>query len=192
MEIQKYNGGPLPPAETIAINEGKGVQIVHAASVTPTFNVILPESGGKRTELSRDYFNLIIGYDPFSSDRILVDRERALTEYITDEVAAEFGGWTKEAIEKIKKLPAIIALERDRSDEQQEAVFAFIKEVRPQENGIKVYFQKYYPIPISILWDHMRELAMYQFEFTRTHWTIKNIDLLEVLQDAGVQFFPGK
>jgi hypothetical protein len=192
MEIQKYNGGQLPSADTIAINEGKGVQIVHADSVTPTFNVILPESGGKRTELSRDYFNLIIGYDPFPSDHILVERDRALTEYITDEVKELFCGWTPEKIEKIKKLPAIITRERDRSDEQQEAVFAFIKDVRPQENGIKVYFQKYYPIPLSLLWGNMRELAMYQFEFTRTHWTIKNIDLLEVLQDAGIQFFPGK
>ena len=192
MEIQKYNGGQLPSADTIAINEGKGVQIVHADSVTPTFNVILPESGSKRTELSRDYFNLIIGYDPFPSDRILVDRDRALTEYITDDVKEKFCGWTPEKIENIKKLPAIIALERDRSDEKQEAVFAFIKDIRPQENGIKVYFQKYYPIPLSLLWDNMKELAMYQFEFTRTHWTIKNIDLLEVLQDAGLQFFPGK
>ncbi len=142
--------------------------------------------------ISRDYFNLIIGYDPFPSDRIMVDRTRALTEYISDDVKAQFGGWTQANIEKIKKLPAIIALERDKSNEQQEAVFAFIKDIRPQENGIKVYYQKYYPIPFSLLWENMQELAMYQFEFTRTHWTIKNIDLVEVLQDAGLQFFPGK
>lgn len=190
MEIQKYNG--LPPAETVAINEGKGVQIVHADSVTPTFNVFLSGEGEKRRELSMDYFNLIIGYDPFPSDHIIVDPNRALTEYISDETKEKFGGWTEEAIEKIKKLPAIITLERDKSDEQQNAVFAFIKDVRKQENGIKVYYQKYYPIPLSVLWDNMCELAIYQFEFTRTHWTIKNIDLLEVLQDAGVQFFPGK
>ena len=190
MEIQKYQG--IPPAETVAINEGKGVQIVHADSVTPTFNVILAGDAGKRTELSRDYYNLIIGYDPFPTDHILVDPERALTEYITDEVRELFGGWTPDKIEKIKKLPAVITQERDGTDGQQ-AVFAFITNIRKQENGIKVYYQRYYPIPFSLLWVNMREMGIaHQFEYTRTHWTIKNIDLLEALQDAGMQIFPGK
>lgn len=185
-EIQKAN----PQAINIHA-EGEGIAVGYTDSVTTTFNVILAGDSGKRAGLSRDYFNLIIGYDPFPSDHITVNSSRALTEYISDEVKTEFGGWSAEAIGKIKKLPAIISMERDGSAEQQ-AVFAFIKEVRKQENGIKVYFQKYYPIPLSLLWENMRELAMYQFEFTRTHWTIKNIDLLEVLHDAGVNLFPGK
>lgn len=80
-------------------------------------------------------------------------------------------------------------MERDGTDEQQ-AVFAFIKDVRDQDNGIKVYFQRFYPIPFSFLKDNLSDLAMYLFELTRTHWTIKKVDLLEVMQDAGV--FPGK
>ena len=171
--------------------EGNGIAVGYTDSVSSTFNVILTGESGKRREISRDYYNLIIGYDPFPSDRIVVDPSRALTEYISDEVKEKFGGWNEEAIERIKKLPAIISMERDKSAEQQ-AVFAFIKDIRRQESGIKVYFQKYYPIPLSLLWDNMRELSMYQFEFTRTHWTIKNIDILEVLQDAGAYMFPGK
>lgn len=186
-EIQK-----APALQPMSIHaEGDGIAVGYTDSVNTTFNVILTGDGGKRTELSRDYFNLIIGYDPFPSDRVLVDSSRALTEYITDEVKAEFGGWTPENIEKIKKLPAIISCERDGTNEQQ-AVFAFIKDIRRQENGIKVYFQKYYPIPFSFLSEHLSDLAMYLFELTRTHWTIKNVDLMEVLQDAGIQLFPGK
>jgi hypothetical protein len=85
-------------------------------------NIIMTD--GTRNSLAWDYFNLIIGYDPFEKDYILVSRDRALTEYMSDEMKAEFGELTPEVIDKIKKLPAIIAQEWDRTDEQQ-AVFAF-------------------------------------------------------------------
>ena len=167
--------------------EGDGIAVGYADSFAPTINLFLPD--GSKTAANPDCFNLIIGYDPFPSDHILIDKNRALTEYISDEVKAEFGGWTTENIEKIKKLPAIIALERDGSDEQQ-AVFAFIQDVKVQDNGVKVYYQKYFPFPFSFLKDNLTDLAMYLFELTRTHWTIKKVDLLEVMQDAGI--FPGK
>lgn len=167
--------------------EGDGIAVGYADSFSPTINLFLPD--GSRTAYRPEYFNLIIGYDPFPSDHILVDKSRALTEYMSDEVKAEFNGLTPENIEKIKKLPAIIAQERDGSDEQP-AVLAFIRDVKVQDNGVKVYYQKYFPIPFSFLKDNLSELAMYLFELTRTHWTIKKIDLLEVMQDAGV--FPGK
>lgn len=108
-----------------------------------------------------------------------------MTEYISDEVKGEFSGWTVDAIEKIKKLPTIISMERDGTDEQQ-AVFAFIKDIKVQDNGIKVYFQRYFPIPFAFLKENLSELAMNLFELTRTHWTIKKIDLLEVMHDAGI------
>ena len=80
-------------------------------------------------------------------------------------------------------------MERDGTEEQQ-AVLAFITDIKVQDNGIKVYFQKYLPIPFSFLKDYLSDLAMYLFELTRTHWPIKKVDLIEVLQDAGL--FPGK
>ena len=185
-EIIKKDGGSLAPVFS-AHAEGDGIAVGYADSFAPTINLFLPD--GSRTTAAPDFFNLIIGYDPFSSDHILIDKSRALTEYISDEVKAEFGGWSPEVIEKIKKLPTIISMERDGSDEQQ-AVFAFIRDIKVQDNGIKVYFQRYFQIPFSFLKDNLSDLAMYLFELTRTHWTIKKVGLLEVMQDAGV--FPGK
>lgn len=179
---KKENALPVITAHA----EGDGVAVGYADSFAPTFNIFLPD--GRRSTANPDYFNLIIGYDPFEKNHILVDPKRALTEYISDEAKAQFGGWSTEAIEKIKKLPAIISCERDGTDGQL-AVFAFIRDIKVQENGIKVYFQQYFPLPFSFLSENLSDLAMYMFELTRTHWTIKNIDLLEVMQDAGV--FPG-
>lgn len=167
--------------------EGDGIAVGYTDSFSPTINLFL--SDGTKIASRPSYFNLIIGYDPFEKDYILVDKSRALTEYITDEVKNEFCGWSDDVVEKIKKLPAIIAMERDGTEEQQ-ALFAFIKDVRDQDNGVKVYFQRFFPIPFSFLKDNLADLAMHLFELTRTHWTIKKVDLLEVMQDAGV--FPGK
>lgn len=144
---------------------------------------------GKKSPLSKDYYALLMGYDPFEKDYVLVSKDRALTEYIQNDVKAKFSGLTAEAIAAIKEIPAVISCEADGTETQQ-AVFAFIKDIRIQENGIKVYFQKYFPFPYSILRAYQQELALHLFEYTRTHWTIKNVDLIEVLQDAGV--FPGR
>lgn len=163
--------------------EDAGIAVGYADSFAPTVNIILAD--GTKNTSSSEYFNLIIGYDPFEKDYIIVDNARALTEYISDEVKGEFSGWTVDAIEKIKKLPTIISMERDGTDEQQ-AVFAFIKDIKVQDNGIKVYFQRYFPIPFAFLKENLSELAMNLFELTRTHWTIKKIDLLEVMHDAGI------
>lgn len=184
-DITKREPSSMPVIAAHA--EGDGIAVGYADSFSPTVNIIMAD--GKKSALSSDYFNLIIGYDPFSSDHILIDPKRALTEYISDEVKSKFGGWSDEAIERIKKLPAIIAMERDGTEEQQ-AVLAFITDIKIQDNGIKVYFQKYLPLSFSFLKDNLSDLAMYLFELTRTHWTIKKVDLIEVLQDVGV--FPGK
>jgi len=176
---------PSQPSSITLVNEGKGVVVGHADTFAPTVNVILTDISGHRSEMSSEYFNLIIGYDPFEKDHILVDPTRALTEYISDDVKVKFAGWSPEKIAEIKKLPAIISQERDGTDMQQ-AVFAFIRDIRIQDNGIMVYFQRYYPVPFAFLKNSLSELAMYQFELTRTHWTIKKVNLLQVMQDAGL------
>lgn len=185
-EISKTGSLSFTPSLTVHA-EGDGIAVGYTDSVNTTMNIIMAD--GRKSSVSTDYFNLIIGYDPFEKDHILVDPKRALTEYISDDVKERFAGWTPEKISEIKKLPAIISCERDGTDGQQ-AVFAFIRDVKVQDNGIKVYFQKYFPIPFSFLNDNLNALAMYLFELTRTHWTIKKVDLIEVMQDAGI--FPGR
>lgn len=182
-EIAKQSQG-FPSINVHA--EHEGVAIGYTDSVNTTLNVVLVD--GKKSPLSKDYYALLMGYDPFEKDYVLVSKDRALTEYIQNDVKAKFSDLTPEAITAIKEIPAVISCEADGTESQQ-AVFAFIKDIRIQENGIKVYFQKYFPFPYSVLRTYQQELALHLFEYTRTHWTIKNVDLIEVLQDAGV--FPG-
>ena len=173
-------------------NYGKGVQVCHADSFSPTVNVVITSGGGQQTTLSSQYFNLIVGYNPFEKDHILIDKTRALTEYMSEDIREKFSGWTDAKIEEIKKLPAIITMERNTADgDKQQGVLAFITDIREQKNGINIHFQRYYPVPMNVLQGHFHELGMSsEWELNRTHWTIKDINLLEVLQDAGLQFFP--
>ena len=97
--IKKDSGVPAPIFSAHA--EGDGIAVGYADTFSPTINLFLPD--GSKTAANPNYFNLIIGYDPFPSDHILVDPKRALTEYISDDVKERFAGWTPEKIAEIKK-----------------------------------------------------------------------------------------
>lgn len=186
-DIEKRNA--LQPDVHNFYNGENGIQVAHADSFTPTINIIMPGSGeNNRTPLTLEYYNLIVGYDPFEKDHILVDRSRALTEHMAPEVKDKFCGWKDNQLAEIKKLPAIITCERDRSQiDEQQGVIAFIKNIRFQQNGIMVYFQRYYPISMKFLQDHQFDLGLTsEWELNRTHWAIKNINLMEVLHDNSI------
>ena len=190
-EIEKVPTGNLQPNIRNFYNGENGIQVAHADSFTPTINIILPGSAEKSTPMNSEYYNLLVGYDPFEHDHILIDRSRALTEYMAEEVTAKFCGWKDEQLAEIKKLPTIITCERDRSHiDEQQGVLAFIKNIQFRQNGIMIYFQRYYPIPMGFLQDHAFDLGLYnEWELNRTHWAIKNINLMEVMMDAGFNIF---
>ena len=111
--------------------EHEGVAIGYTDSVNTTLNVVLVD--GKKSPLSKDYYALLMGYDPFEKDYVLVSKDRALTEYIQNDVKTKFSDLTPEAITAIKEIPAVISCEADGTKSQQ-AVFAFIKDIRIPES----------------------------------------------------------
>ena len=186
-EIDKV-AGILPEVRNF-YNGENGVQVAHADSLNQTINIIIPgNNSSQATALSEDYYNLLIGYDPFGSNHISVDRGRALTEYMAKEVSARFYGWDDEKLDKIKKLHAIICAEynKDVPLDEQQGVIALIKRIQFKQNEIVVFFQAIMPIPMSSIKANLFELGFeHEWELTRTHWSIKNVNLMEVLADAG-------
>lgn len=176
------------PEVTTYNNYGKGVQVGHADTFSPTVNLIITGSNGQQRSANTDYYNLFIGFDPFTSDHLLVPKDRALTEYMTPELKSRFAHLDDSAIAEIKRFPTIIVDEYCRTTpSEKNAVFAFVTDVRKQQNGVMVYFRQLYPIPVKVLLENEYALdTVNGFESYRTHWTIKNINLIQVLQDAGV------
>ncbi|MHB1153720.1 MAG: hypothetical protein ACYC00_15565, partial [Eubacteriales bacterium] len=98
-------------------------------------------------------------------------------------------------IEFIKTLPTIFASENTRygrSDDTQQAFFGMVTDVRVQDNGVKIYYQTLNAIPQKRLNELTNELAIVNRPFNeldRTHWTIKRVDLVEELRDAGITVY---
>jgi len=186
-------GGTEPAVRGVTTynNYGKGVQVGHADTFSPTVNLIITGANGLQRPANIDYYNLFVGFDPFVSDHLLVPKDRVLTEYMTPELSTRFAPLDDSAIAEIKRFPSIIVDEYCKTTpSDKNAAFAFVTDIRKQQNGVMVYYQRFFPIPIKILLENEYALdTVNGFESYRTHWTIKNINLLQVLQDAGVSMW---
>lgn len=144
--------------------------------------------------LNTDYYNLfVIGTETFSDGYFIVRKDRALTESMTPENKAQFSALTDEAIARIRTFPSIFASENHyygKTDDDHQAIFGIVKEVRIQDNGIKIHFQSLWPIQQQRLNEIIFQLAIggtTSFnELDRTHWAIKRVNLIEELKAAGI------
>jgi len=144
--------------------------------------------------LNTDYYNLfVIGTETFSDGHFIVRKDRALTESMTPENKAQFSALTDEAIARIRTFPSIFASENHyygKTDDDHQAIFGIVKEVRIQDNGIKIHFQSLWPIQQQRLNEIIFQLAIggtTSFnELDRTHWAIKRVNLIEELRAAGI------
>ena len=144
--------------------------------------------------LNTDYYNLfVIGTETFSDGHFIVPKDRALTESMTPENKAQFSALSDEAIARIRTFPSIFASENHyygKTDDDHQAIFGIVKEVRIQDNGIKIHFQSLWPIQQQRLNEIIFQLAIggtTSFnELDRTHWAIKRVNLIEELRAAGI------
>jgi hypothetical protein len=174
------------------------LQVAHATNI----NIILPgvpQAGGApvgaSAALNLDYFNLFVTIDePFeATGHFMMMTSRALTESMLPEVKAEFSSLSEGAIARIKTFPSLFANENfnfAEAGDDQYAFFGIVTNVRVQDNGIKVYYQLYSAIPQQRLNEIQDKLALEYAtsfnELNRTHWSIKRINLIEELTEAGI------
>lgn len=200
-EIQVANDN-LPttadPKTVFTITGENGVQIANQAGAI--VNVYLPGTNGAvydaATKISTEYYNLfVVGDEAFNENFFLIEKDRALTtaEGVAEDVSAQFASLAPEAQATIKTFPSIFASENHqygRTDDAHLALFGVVTDIRIQENGIKIYFQRFCTIPQQRLNEMMLNLAIkgsLSFnELNRTHWTIKRINLIEELRAAGI------
>lgn len=144
--------------------------------------------------LNTDYYNLfVIGIETFADGHFIVPKDRALTESMTTENKAQFSVLTDEAIARIKTFPSLFASENHhygRTDDNHQAIFGLVNEVRIQDNGIKIRFNPLWQIPQQRLNEISCNLAIEGAssfnELNRTHWAIKRLNLIEELRAAGI------
>ena len=140
-------------------------------------------------QLSNEYYNLfILGYEEvLQGNRFVFPADRVLNEYIMKDVSDLFPKLDEATIFKVKLLPSIFAYENNLRDcPEQEAYYGFVTDIKIRENGINIYFQKLITIPQRRLNEIAFNLAIKDWEFNRTHWTVKKVNLIEELIDAGL------
>jgi len=193
----------------------KNTQIAHAdhVIVQKSYNPMIFANSGtvKRSagtiqngswQPSTDYYNLIVyGNDEYMEGALtvgslLLSKDRVLSYGCTEETKARFERLDNEAITRIKSFPSIFASENHsygRTDDDHQALLGRINDIGFEDNGIRLYFQTFYPIPQKRLNGLVFELGFVYSssfnEFNRTHWAIKRVDLLAVLKAAGLNLF---
>lgn len=161
----------------------------------------MPNTKMRPLSFSRDYYNLVVyGQEPMSSDcHITLEKSRCLVEEgaITDELRERFSPLTPEIIDELKGFLCILACENHHygwTDEDHYAAIAQMVDIKNRSNGIELYFHPLFAVSQARINEHLFELGIcgkyHKFnELNHSHWTVKAIDLMEVLCDTGLNPF---
>lgn len=144
-------------------------------------------------EISHEYYNLFVISDEIKNYRFTMQKDRSLRS--DSDMVKKFGDLTPEAIAQIKTFPSLFMHENTnyggQTSSDQEAYYGFVTGLRIQKNGvIKVYFRCEAKVNQQQINDIARLLDIYEgsgvMELNHTHWAIKNVDLIEELNEAGL------
>ena len=214
-KLPEVNTSALPAKGEMIINvNGNSNTFVGSAekvnNTTSVTNILLASTNslenqtGKLKELIElvkklDYecYNLfVISGEEFSGKYFIVSKDRALTESTNSGLKAKYAGLSEKAIAKIKTFPAIFADENrlyGKAEDSQIAHYGIITDIKIQDNGIKVYFECLTDIRQQILNELKEELGISYAtafnELNRTHWALKQINLVEALNKNNIKVF---
>lgn len=204
-ELQQAPSSIVPANPTTVNQYGqKNVHIDHADNIHQTVNYNLTfidrSSNGRRENVTQkintDYYNLfVISGETFEHDHFLVPKDRALVKgTISGDLFERLAALTPKAIEEIKTFPALFASENTdywgKTDTEQQTIYGLVREIRTQDNGIMIYYKELNFIPQQKINEISFELGMGHpraiTPLNTTRWTIKKINLIEALTDAGI------
>ena len=201
--IKQQPGLPAIPQQAEKIYNVDHIQNVHHISQVFLMGGLpgMPGSQPTPVSFSRDYYNLVVyGQEPMLSDcHITLEKSRCLVEKgnITDELRDRFSPLTPEIIDELKGFLCILACENHYygwTDEDHYASVAQLVDIKNRSNGIELYFHPLFAVPQARISELLFELGICgkyrKFnELNHSHWTVKEIDLMEVLGDVGLNPF---
>ncbi|TGK01805.1 hypothetical protein EHQ53_15120 [Leptospira langatensis] len=127
-------------------------------------------------------YNLIITADPKAWNRLRYEiSEDRFLEYTHTGIIKEFKSLEFHTLEKLKSIPTLLAYEKGV---EGKAKLSFIKNISRLSSGIVIQYEfidEVSPITFTTLQKLSDDLDISNYEFNRTHWAIKDVDLLGVL-----------
>lgn len=145
----------------------------------------------------REYYNLFVSNQiDFDQRRIIMSLDRSLTEYTDEEAQKIFRISDKESIQKICHLPSIILQENANykgiADVGQVAVFGFITKIEQDWNNLIFTYDEVNSVPQQFITDIADKIdagiPRKTGELNRTHWAIKKLDVIQALDECGINW----
>ena len=112
---------------------------------------------------------------------------RSLGEYTDKDLAQKFGNFSEEAIAKLKRYPAIFAYE---APNELDPKFGRIRRVRRLQQSVEVEYEILDIDPFLTyrqLSAISAELDLGRLELYRTHWALKDVNLVRQLSRLGIE-----
>lgn len=131
-------------------------------------------------------FNVMVtaGDNAWEEGVYVWDRSRIL-EHTDDAIREPLKGLSAEALEELAKLPTLFMYERHAEGIPR---VGLIKRVQQRGSEIRVIFEfddTVGPLSLEQIEALQWDLGLVEFEFTRTHWAVKQGDLYAILREAG-------
>ncbi|HEY9160991.1 MAG TPA: hypothetical protein VIS94_07900 [Desulfomonilia bacterium] len=135
--------------------------------------------------MSEEIYNLFISGDEnaWDSNSTIFDIDRCIVEYTEKDLVDKFVKLGKDEINEIKNSLCIFAYE-DYYD--KDASIGYITDIVVRQVGIKITFEKVEVLSKEKLHKFQFELDIKNWEFNRTHWAIKKVNLFKELQSIGI------
>lgn len=201
-ELVQRSVTPVPqlPVQTQVTQSGENSVYAHTVNgftqnIYTTGTTTLPVATRQR-KINRNYYNLFVkNGEDFAEYSFTMDKDRILEDYSSEEtISKRLRHLTPENIEEVRQFPSLFCDENTgysgMTDPEQLCYFGYIDKIKKQETGIKIYFTPLGQIHQSKLMELADDLCISTVGVTtlnRTHWVIKQVDLLEVFAEAGIQ-----
>lgn len=133
-------------------------------------------------------YNLLVSgrEEAWDSSSLLLEVGRCVREYTDKEITAQFGAFTQEQVDLIRRLPCIFAYESYRKKDPK---YGIIKDITSRQGNVKIEFKI---IELEIFLAHqdimemLFELDISDLEMNRSHWAIKDVNLPKELRAKNI------
>ena len=132
------------------------------------YNLFVTSSGGSWDETPYEY-----------------DLSRSIREYTDDGLKAKYGSFNAAAVKELMSFPCLFAYE---TGNDEPARIGWLTRIQTRDNLTRIVYQlepSLPPIPHETLDKLGWDLEISSGELYRTHWALKDADLIPVLMDAG-------
>ena len=113
------------------------------------------------------------------------DRSRIL-EFTDDSIREDLKALTADALEKLVKLPTLFMYEQNTEGAPRVGAIKRIQQRGAEFRVIFEFDEDLPPLDPDQIVTHKRDLQLADFEFSRTHWSVKDGDLLALMRELGL------